>query len=68
MAVLVSAMILGSVTALIGFALFLIFCASIVVRTGGSVGVAFTLAELVLVLITAVLIVAAGRTPRMRSS
>jgi hypothetical protein len=68
MAVLVSAIILGSITALIGFALFLIFCASTVVRTGGTASVAFTLAELVLALITAVLIVVASRAPRRRSS
>jgi len=68
MAVPVSAIILGSITALIGFALFLIFCASTVVRTGGTASVAFTLAELVLALITAVLIVVASRAPRRRSS
>ena len=68
MAVLVSAIILASITALIGFALFLIFCASTVVRTGGTASVAFTLAELVLALITAVLIVVASRAPRRRSS
>jgi len=68
MAVLVLAIILGSITALIGFALFLIFCASTVVRTGGTASVAFTLAELVLALITAVLIVVASRAPRRRSS
>lgn len=38
MAVLVVAMILSSVTALAGFALFLIFCAYVVNRTGGTAG------------------------------
>jgi hypothetical protein len=68
MAVLVLAMILGSVTALIGFALFLIFCAFVVVRTGGTAGVALAAAELVLALVAAVLTVVVGRTPKRRSS
>jgi hypothetical protein len=38
MAVLFVAMIVGSVTALIGFAMFLIFCAFVVVRTGSTAG------------------------------
>jgi hypothetical protein len=38
MAVFVVAMILSSITALIGFTLYLIFCAFIVVRTGGTAG------------------------------
>ena len=38
MAVLVVAMILSSITALAGFALFLIFCAYVVNRTGGTAG------------------------------
>lgn len=38
MAVLVVAMILSSVTALAGFTLFLIFCAYVVNRTGGTTG------------------------------
>jgi hypothetical protein len=38
MAVLFVAMIVGSVSALVGFALFLIFCAFVVVRTGGTAG------------------------------
>ena len=67
MAVLVSAIILGSITALIGFALFLIFCASTVVRTGGTASVAFTLAELVLALAVAVLIAVAARGSRRHS-
>jgi hypothetical protein len=38
MAVLFVAMTVGSVSALVGFALFLIFCAFVVVRTGGTTG------------------------------
>jgi hypothetical protein len=38
MAVLFVAMIVGSASALVGFALFLIFCAFVVVRTGGTTG------------------------------